>query len=59
MRPGVSVWYDLGPWIGLEGAVSYTINRPKAETTVDGVTTSSTWKTDHTSASIGLVVGLF
>ena len=59
VRPGVSVSYDLGKWFGVEGGVSYTFNRPKAETSVDGTTTSSTWKTDHTSASVGLVVGLF
>jgi hypothetical protein len=59
VRPGASVWYDLNEWLGVEGALSYTFNRPKAETTVDGATTSSTWKTDHASASVGLVVGLF
>jgi hypothetical protein len=59
VRPEISAWYDLGKWFGVQGSVSYLFNRPKAESTFDGVTTSSTWKTDHASAHIGLVVGIF
>jgi hypothetical protein len=59
VRPGASVWYDINEWLGVEGALSYTFNQPKAETTASGATTSSTWKTDHASVSVGLVVGLF
>jgi hypothetical protein len=28
-------------------------------TRVDGVSTSETWKLDHSSAALGLVVGIF
>lgn len=58
-RPDFSAWYDLNAWLGVGATVSYTFNRPKAETSAGGVTTSSTWKTDHTSASLALVVGIF
>jgi hypothetical protein len=57
--PDVSAWYDLNDWFALHGSVSYLFNRPKVETLSQGVTTSSTWKTDHATASIGLVVGIF
>ena len=59
IKPEVSAWYDIGKWVGVQGSLSYSINRPKADTTVNGVTTSSTWKTDHASASVGLVVGIY
>ena len=59
VRPQVDAWYDLSKWFALHGSVSYLFNRPKAETTLGGVTTSSTWKTDHASVSVGLVVGVF
>lgn len=59
IRPEVGAWYDLSEWFALHGSVSYLFNRPKAETTLGGVTTSSTWKTDHASVSVGLVVGVF
>ena len=59
VRPDVNACYDLSKWFAVQGSLSYVFNRPKAETTLGGVTTSSTWKTDHASASIGLVVGIF
>ena len=59
IKPGVSAWYDLGDWAALHASLSYVVNRPKAEMTVDGVTTSSTWKTDHASFVLGFVVGVF
>ena len=58
VKPEISAWYDVNKWIGVQGAVYYLFNRPKAETTSGGVTTSSTWKTDHASASLGVVVGI-
>lgn len=59
VRPVVSAWYDLGPWFAVGASVTYAFDRPRAETTAGGVTTSSTWNTDHTSASVGFVVGIF
>jgi hypothetical protein len=59
VRPEISTWYDLNRWLGAQVAVSYLYNRPKAETTVDAVTTTSKWKTDHLSAHVGLVVGIY
>jgi hypothetical protein len=59
VRPDISAWYDLSKWFALQGSIGYLFNRPKAETTLSGVTTSSTWKTDHASVSVGLVVGIF
>jgi hypothetical protein len=59
LRPELSIWYDLGSRFAVQGVTTYLFSHPKAETTIDGVTTTSTWKTDHTSARLGLVVGLF
>ncbi len=59
VRPEISAWYDVNQWFGVQGSVSFLYNRPKAETTVAGATTSSTWKTDHVSAHVGLVVGVY
>ena len=59
VKPEISAWYDLNQWFAVQGSVAYVFNRPKAETTAGGVTTSTTWTTDHTSASVGLVVGIF
>jgi hypothetical protein len=59
VRPEVSVWYDLGPWLALHSSVSYMINRPTAEMTIGGTTTSTRWNTDHANFQIGLVVGIF
>lgn len=59
VRPQISAWYDLSQWLAVQGSVSYLFNRPKAETTLGGVKSASTWKTDHASASVGLVVGIF
>ena len=59
VKPDISAWYDLSKWFAVQGSIGYLFNRPKAETTLSGVTTSSTWKTDHASASVGLVVGIF
>ena len=57
--PEVSASYDLGKWFALQGSLSYLLDRPTAEITSEGVTTSSTWEADHANASIGLVVGIF
>jgi len=59
VRPEISTWYDVSDWLGVQGSLSYLFNRPKVETTTDGATTTSTWKTDHASAKVGLVVGIF
>jgi hypothetical protein len=59
VRPELSGWYDLNQWSALHASLSYMINRPAVETTAGGVTTSTTWKTDHLSAQIGIVVGVF
>ncbi len=59
VRPEISAWYDINQWFGVQGAVSYLYNRPKADVTAGGVTTRSTWKTDHVSAHVGLVVGIY
>ena len=59
VRPELSAWYDLNQWFAVQGSLSYLFNRPRAETTLGGVTTASTWNTAHASASVGLVVGLF
>jgi len=58
-KPGVSASYDLSSMLALQGSVSYTINRPTVLTRIDGVSTSETWKLDHSSAALGLVLGLF
>ena len=58
-RPDVSVWYNFSEKVGLHTSVSYTINRPVVETTVDGVQTESRWKTDHWSYHAGLAYGIF
>ena len=57
--PDISASYDLGRWFALQGSVSYLFDRPKADLTSGGVTSTSTWKTDHANASVGLVVGIF
>ena len=59
VRPELSLWYDIGSRYAVQAVTTYLYSHPKAETTVDGVTTTSTWKTDHASARLGLVVGLF
>ena len=58
-KPGVSATYDLSSWLALHGSVSYTINRPTVLTRIDGVSMSETWKLDHSSASLGMILGLF
>ena len=59
VRPDASLWYDLAPSVGLHTAVGYTINRPRVSTTVDGVTTTTRWKTDRLGYQMGLVYGVF
>jgi len=59
VRPDVSLWYNFTDRVGLHSSVSYTSNRPKAETTVDGVSTSDRWVTDRWSYQAGLAVGVF
>lgn len=58
-KPGVSASYDLSSWLAMQGSVSYTINRPTVTTVIDGTSTSETWKLDHSTAALGLVVGIF
>ena len=58
-KPGVSATYDLSSWLALQGSVSYIIHRPTVRTLVDGVSTSETWKLDHSTAGLGLLVGIF
>jgi hypothetical protein len=59
VRPDASLWYNLTPWLGPHTGVSYTINRPLVKTTVDGVTTTTRWKTDKLGYQAGFVVGVF
>ena len=59
VRPEAIANYDLNQWLGVQGTLSYLIDRPKAETTSGGATTSRTWKTDRLSAGVALVVGIF
>lgn len=59
VRPEAQVNWDLSRWLGVQGNLSYLIDRPKADITSGGVTTTTTWKTDHLSANVGLVVGIF
>ena len=59
VRPELSGWYDLNRWLALHVAISYMIDRPTIDTTAGGVTTSTTWKTDHLNAQIGFAVGIF
>lgn len=59
VKPEANAWYNLNRWFALQGTLSYIVNRPKAETTVGGVTSSSHWKTDHASVGLSLVVGIF
>lgn len=59
VRPEAQVNYDLNKWFGIQSNLSYLYDRPKAETTSGGVKTTTTWKTDHLSANVGLVVGIF
>ena len=59
VRPELSGWYDLNRWWALHVSISYMIDRPTVDTTAGGVTTSTTWKTDHLNAQIGFVVGIF
>jgi hypothetical protein len=58
-KPGVSASYDLSSWLALKGSLSYTIHRPTVSTLVDGVSTSETWNLDHSTAALGLVLGMF
>lgn len=59
VRPDASIAYTIAPWLGLQTSVSYTINRPLVRTTVDGVTTSTRWKTDKLGYQAGLLFGVF
>ncbi len=59
VRPDASISYAITPWMGLYTGLSYTINRPKVKTTVDGVTTSARWKTDKLGYHAGLALGVF
>ncbi len=59
VRPEAQLNVDLNRWFGVQSNLSYIIDRPKADITSGGATTSTTWKTDHLSANVGLVVGIF
>ncbi len=60
VKPEISAWYDLNQWFAVQGSLSYLFDRPKADTvTLGGPNTTATWTTDHASASLGLVVGIF
>jgi len=59
VRPDASLWYNLTSRVGVHTSVSYTFNRPVVETTVDGVTTSTRWKTDRLGYQAGFVFGVF
>ena len=58
VRPETSLWYDVSSRLGLHAGVSYAYNRPSAETTSAGSTTSAKWKTDHVNFSIGFAIGI-
>ena len=59
LKPGVSASYRLSSLLSLKASVSYTINRPRVTTRIDGVSTSETWKLDRSSARLGMVLGIF
>lgn len=58
VRPEASVWYDVSSRLGLHAGLSYVYNRPTAETTTGGSTTSAKWKTDHINFSLGFAIGI-
>ena len=58
-KPGVSASYVVLSWLALRGSVSYTINRPTVRIRIDGANTSETWKLDRSSATLGVVLGIF
>jgi len=58
LKPGVSASYDLTSWLALKGSISYTINRPTVLMRINDASTSETWKLDHSSADVGLVLGI-
>ena len=58
-KPGVSASYVVLPWLALRSSVSYTINRPTVKIRIDGASTSETWKLDRSSATLGVVLGIF
>jgi hypothetical protein len=59
LKPGVSASYRLSSLLALRGSVSYTINRPRVTTRIDGVSTTETWKLDRSSVRLGMVLGIF
>jgi hypothetical protein len=59
VSPEASLWYDIGSRLGLYGGLSYVYNRPTAETTSGGSTTSAKWNTDHLNFSVGFAFGIF
>jgi hypothetical protein len=58
-KPGVSTSLRLSSLLAAQGSVSYTVNRPKVTTRIDGVSTTTTWKLDGWSGRLGMVLGIF
>ena len=59
VRPDASLWYNFTPSLGLHSSMSWTFNRPRVETTVNGVTSSTRWNADHLGYQVGLAYGVF
>lgn len=59
VRPSVSLWYNLVSRVGMHTSVSYTVNRPTVETTINNVRTERQWNADRWNYQVGLGVGLF
>ena len=58
-KPGVSTSLRLSSLLAMQASMSYTVNRPKVTTRIDGVSNSTTWKLDGWSGRVGMVLGLF
>jgi opacity protein-like surface antigen len=59
VRPDTGIWYDVSSRLGLHANVGYVYNRPTADTSTGGSTTSEKWKTDHVNFSVGFAIGVF
>jgi hypothetical protein len=56
--PGVSASWDLSSWLALQSSFGYTFHRPEVRTVTNGVPTNERWNLDHSSAALGLVIGI-